>query len=101
MCIEGVRRALSAALIDPEDALRLTDSAPIRLHLSAGLHLPNCVGGCVSFLCPNATNTWGAEISANYLRPEDVAEVVHFVLGADSNNAVAQVVFRSLQSLDP
>jgi hypothetical protein len=28
-CIEGVRRALSAALIDPDDALRLTDSAPI------------------------------------------------------------------------
>lgn len=28
-CIEGVRRALSAALIDPQDSLRLTDSAPI------------------------------------------------------------------------
>jgi len=28
-CIEGVRRALSDALIDPQDPLRLTDSAPI------------------------------------------------------------------------
>jgi hypothetical protein len=28
-CIEGVRRSLSATLIEPQDSLRLTDSAPI------------------------------------------------------------------------
>jgi hypothetical protein len=28
-CLEGVRRALSATLIEPQDSLRLTDSAPI------------------------------------------------------------------------
>lgn len=28
-CLEGIRRALSTALIDPQDTLRLTDSAPI------------------------------------------------------------------------
>ncbi len=45
-CIEGVLRALSVALIDPHDALRLTDSAPIPVcTYQRGVHLPNRVGG--------------------------------------------------------
>ena len=51
----------------------------------------------VSYLCPNATNTWGDEKPDSLLSPEDVADVVHFILSSNPNNAIAQIVFRSLK----
>jgi len=51
----------------------------------------------VSCLCPSATNTWGDDKSDSLLRSEDVAEIVNFILSSNPNNAIAQIVFRSLK----